>query len=172
MCGSDLCVLRRWGSVRWGEVCVSEVCGSEGGEVRCVDRRSKTVKGGRKTHRRSAFGSVIGLPWRIGDEVRWGDVWIGGLNRSKVEGKLIVGLRLARWSDYHEGLAVRWARRDRSRLDWRLVRGWALSFSRSLSLLRVEGNGLKVKWICKTISGSNEQNFGQTEIIFRKFYFL
>ena len=43
-------------------VWIELVCGSEGGEVRCVDRRSKTVKGGRKTHRGSAFGSVIGLP--------------------------------------------------------------------------------------------------------------
>ena len=122
-------------------------------------------------------------------------------NRSKVEGKLTVGLPKARWSDHREGSAVRWARRDRSGtnsafgswldrrlvlwLDRRLVRGWidvwfahwigvwfvALSFSRSLSLLRMEGNGLKVKWICKMISGSNEQNFGQTEIIFQKFYF-
>ena len=48
---------------------------------------------------------------------------------------------------------------------------WALSFFGSLSLLRMEGNGLKVKWICKMISESNEQNFNQTEIIFRKFYF-
>ena len=51
-----------------------------------------------------------------------------------------------------------------------LVR-WALSFFGSLSLLHMEGNGLKVKWICKMISESNEQNFNQTEIIFRKFYF-
>ena len=35
-------------------------------------------------------------------------------NRSKVEGKLIVGLPKARWSDYREGSAVRWARRDQS----------------------------------------------------------
>ena len=162
--GSDVHVDQTWGSVtvhrRWG----------------CVDRRS---------------------------------------NRSKVEGKLTMGLPKARWSDYREGSAVRWARHDRSGtnsafgswldrwlvlwLDRRLVRGWidvwfahwicvwfmalsfsrslsllvcwALSFSGSLSLLRMEGNGLKVKWICKMISGSNEQNFGQTEIIFRKFYF-
>ena len=51
-----------------------------------------------------------------------------------------------------------------------LVR-WALSFFCFLSLLHVEGNGLKVKWICKTISRSNEQNFSQTEIIFQKFYY-
>ena len=51
-----------------------------------------------------------------------------------------------------------------------LVR-WGVWFSGSLSLLHVEGNGLKVKWICKMISRSNEANFGQTEIIFRKFYF-
>ena len=78
----------RWGEVRW-----------------CVDRRSKTVKGGRKTHRGFAFGSVIELPWRIGGEVSsawpgvgWIDVsgWIGGQGG-----------------------------------------GWALSFSHSLSLLRV-----------------------------------
>ena len=65
--------------------------------------------------------------------------------------------------------------------NWRLDRSfsgllsllvhWVLSFSGSLSLLRVEGNGLKVKWICKMISGSNEANFGQTEMNFRKFYF-
>ena len=41
----------------------------------------------------------------------------------------------------------------------------------SFFLLQVEGNGLKVKWIYKTIFRSNEQNFGQTEIIFQKFYF-
>ena len=72
-------------------------------------------------------------------------------------------------------------------LDRRLVRGWIgvwfaelfLSLALSLSfgsvssffLLHVEGNGLKVKWIYKTIFRSNEQNFGQTEIIFQKFYF-
>ena len=61
--------------------------------------------------------------------------------------------------------------RDRSFGRSLYFRGWALSFSGSLSLLRVEGNGLKVKWICKMISGSNEQNFSQTEIIFQKFYF-
>ena len=106
------------------------------------------------------------------------------LNRSKVEGKLTVGLPKARWSNYREGSAMRWARRDRSGLDRCLVRWSAfLSLSRSfgslssfflslsLSLLHVEGNGLKVKLICKTISRSNEQNFGQTEITFRKFYF-
>ena len=61
--------------------------------------------------------------------------------------------------------------RDRSFGRSLYFRGWALSFSGSLSLLRVEGNGLKVKWICKMISESNEQNFSQTEIIFQKFYF-
>ena len=45
-----------------------------------------------------------------------------------------------------------------------------LSFSLSFFCAWPE-NGLKVKWKCKTISGSNEYNFGQTEIIFRKFYF-
>ena len=61
-------------------------------------------------------------------------------NRSKVEGKLTVGLPKARWSDHREGSAVRWARRDRSGtnsvfgswldrrlvlwLDRHLVRGW------------------------------------------------
>ena len=154
MCGSEV----EFGEVRWGDV-----CGSEGGEVRCVDRRSKTVKGGRKTHRGSAFGSVIGLRWRIGGEVRWGDVWIGGLKRSMVEGKLTVGLRLARWSNYREGLAVRWARCD---LEWAgsvwvaglVVKEVAeLFLSLTLSLFCAWlGNGLKVKWKCKTISGSNE----------------
>ena len=51
-----------------------------------------------------------------------------------------------------------------------LVR-WGVWFSGSLSLLSVKGNGLKVKWICKMISGSNKANFGQTEMNFRKFYF-
>ena len=109
--GSDLCVDRTcvWigGGVRWGEVCGSDLC---------VDRRWGEVRWG---------------------EVRWG-VWIGGVKRSTVEGKLTVGLRLARWSDYREGSEVRWARRDP---EWAgsvwVVDGWALSFSRSLSLLRV-----------------------------------
>ena len=95
------------GGVRWGEVCGSDLC---------VDRRWGEVRWG---------------------EVRWG-VWIGGVKRSTVEGKLTVGLRLARWSDYREGSEVRWARRDP---EWAgsvwVVDGWALSFSRSLSLLRV-----------------------------------
>ena len=127
-------------------------------------------------------------------------------NWSKVEGKLTVGLPKARWSDYREGSAVRWARHDRSgtksafasqwwigvwdacwsafgslydrRLDrslslsrsLRLVR-CVLSFCGSLSLLCVWGKCLKVKWFCKMIFGSNEANFGQTEIIFRKIYF-
>ena len=47
-----------------------------------------------------------------------------------------------------------------------------LSLSLALSLFCTwPGNGLKVKWKCKTISGSKALNFGQTEIIFRKFYF-
>ena len=47
-----------------------------------------------------------------------------------------------------------------------------LSLSLALSLFCAwPGNGLKVKWKCKTISGSKALNFGQTEIIFRKFYF-
>ena len=33
------------------------------------------------------------------------------------------------------------------------------------------GNRLKVKQLCKMISGSTSVNFGQTEIIFRKIYF-
>ena len=160
--GSDVHVDQTWGSVtvhrRWG----------------CVDRRS---------------------------------------NRSKVEGKLTVGLPKARWSDYREGSAVRWVRRDRSRMKSAFASQWwigvwdarwlafglligvwftlwsafgsfslslslslrlvrcVLSFCGSLSLLCVWGKCLKVKWFCKMISESNEANFGQTEIIFRKIYF-
>ena len=33
------------------------------------------------------------------------------------------------------------------------------------------GNRLKIKRLCKMISGSTSVNFGQTEIIFRKIYF-
>ena len=47
-----------------------------------------------------------------------------------------------------------------------------LSLSLALSLFCAwPGSGLKVKWKCKTISESKALNFGQTEIIFRKFYF-
>ena len=69
---------------------------------------------------------------------------------------------------------------DRSRLRrcWVLVRSLfrAVSLSLSLSLALSlfctwPGNGLKVKWFCKMISESNEANFGQTEMVFRKFYF-
>ena len=139
---------------------------------------------------------------------RWGCVdWRS--NRSKVEGKLTVGLPKAWWSDYCEGSAVRWARRDRSGTKSAFASQWwigvwdarwsafgslcdrrldhslslsrsrslhlvrcVLSFCGSLSLLRVWGKCLKVKWFCKMISESNEANFGQTEIIFRKIYFL
>ena len=99
------------------------------------------------------------------------------------------------FSRFNEGLqsreAPRWLRSARcfarSRWSWWTILADDLgdwSFGRSLyfvaelflslalSLFCVWlGNGLKVKWNCKTISGSNEQNFGQTEIIFRKFYF-
>ena len=70
------------GGVWWGEVrCVYQRC-VDRREVRwgASDWRSKTVNRGRKTHRGSTFGSVIGLPWRIGGEVSstWPGVgWIG-----------------------------------------------------------------------------------------------
>ena len=56
-------------------------------------------------------------------------------------------------------------------IDVWFVAGSAFGSLSSFFLLHVEGNGLKVKWIYKTIFRSNEQNFGQTEIIFQKFYF-
>ena len=118
VCGSDLCVDRRWGEVRWGVWIVG------------VDRTCVWIKGGVR------WGVCLEGVW-IEGEVRLG-VWIRGVKRSTVEGKLTVGLRLARWSDYREGSEVRWARRDP---EWAgsvwVVDGWALSFSRSLSLLRV-----------------------------------
>ena len=57
---------------------------------------------------------------------------------------------------------------------------WALSFfcsrgfflSVALSLFcACYGKCLKVKQLCKMISGSTSANFGQTKIIFRKIYF-
>ena len=97
--------LARWSDYREGSV-----------ERWCVDRRSKTVKGGRKTHRGFAFGSVIELPWRIGGEVS--SVWVAGLVVKEMA-ELFLSLTLS------------------------LFCAWL-------------GNGLKVKWKCKTISGSNE----------------
>ena len=74
--------------------------------------------------------------------------------------------------------AIKWVRRSRSRflgsrfLFFLSLCASELFLSLALSLFCAWlGNGLKVKWNCKTISESNEQNFGQTEIIFRKFYF-
>ena len=69
-------------------------------------------------------------------------VWIGGVKRSTGEGKLTVGLRLARWSNYREGedrmaeLGVTRSELDRCEwLDRCECSGWALLFlSLSLSL--------------------------------------
>ena len=54
---------------------------------------------------------------------RWGCVDRRS-NRSKVEGKLTVGLPKARWSDYREGSAVRWVRRDRSGMKSAFASQW------------------------------------------------
>ena len=127
------------GGVRWGEVrwgvWIGLVCGSEVG-------------------------------W---GEVRWGEgrwgVWIGGVKRSTGEGKLTMGLCLARWSNYRDGedrmaeLGVTRSELDRCEwLDRCECSGWALFFLLlSLSLFRMwPGNGLKWKWKCKTIFGSKE----------------
>ena len=62
------------------------------------------------------IGSNVHVDWTWGSVIvhrRWGCVDRRS-NRSKVEGKLTVGLTKARWSDYCEGSAVRWAQRDRS----------------------------------------------------------
>ena len=74
--------------------------------------------------------------------------------------------------------AIEWVRQSRSRflgsrfLFFLSLCASELFLSLALSLFCAWlGNGLKVKWNCKTISESNEQNFGQTEIIFRKFNF-
>ena len=87
----------------------------------------------------------------IGGKVRWG-VWIEGVKQLTGEGKLTVGLRLGRWSDYHEGedqlakLGV-----TRSELDWcewldpcEFVAELS-SFSRSLALLRMTQKWFEVK---------------------------
>ena len=115
------------GGVRWGEVCGSDLC---------VDRRWGEVRWG---------------------EVRWG-VWIGGVKRSTGEGKLTMGLCLARWSNYRDGedrmaeLGV--TRSELDRCEWLMAE---LFLSLALSLFCAwPGNGLKVKWKCKTIFGSKE----------------
>ena len=51
------------------------------------------------------------------------------------------------------------------------LRGFFLSVALSLFCV-CYGKCLKVKRLCKMISGSTSANFGQTEIIFRKKYFL
>ena len=84
-------------------------------------------------------GSEVRWGEVCGSEVRWGEVrwvvWIGGVKRSTVEGKLTVGLRLAQWSNYREGedrmaeLGVTRSELDQCEwLDRCECSGWALSF--------------------------------------------
>ena len=129
---------------------------------------------------------MIKLPWRIGGEVSsaWSEwdkigvcfvvvdrrllrfdapVWISicFVVMDRHLGRSLIGVWFALWSVF--GSFFLW-------LALTFVR-WVLSFCGSLSLLRVWGKCLKVKWFCKMIFRSNEANFGQKEIIFRKFYF-
>ena len=82
------------------------------GEVRCVDRRCKTVNRRRKTHHESVFGLVIGLAGSVIDwlSLAWPRVsWIGCICLDRCEFvaelSLTVGLCLAWWSDYRKGEA-------------------------------------------------------------------
>ena len=161
--GSDVHVDRTWGSVimhrRWGDVWIEGRIGQRWKEnspwvfLKLDDRT--TVK-----------------DWR------WGELGVTGVGRNQrllrsggsafgtlVDRRLVhfvIGVWFTLWSAF--GSFGVW-------LALSFVR-WVLSFCGSLSLLRVWGKCLKVKWFCKMISGSNEANFGQTEIIFLKFYFL
>ena len=145
------CVLRRWGSVtvhrRWGDVW-------SGGQI------------GQRWKENS--------PWiflKLGDRTtvkdqQWGELGVTGVGQNR---------RLLRWLDWHllrwldwrlvrEEIGVCFATMDRRSVRWsafgsltdrRLDRSfsgslsllvrWVFSFSGSLSLLRVEGNSLKVK---------------------------
>ena len=82
---------------------------------------------------------------------RWGCVDRRS-NRSKVEGKLTVGLPKARWSDYREGSAVRWARHDWSGTKSAFASQWWISVCfavvdrRSLRFGAVFGSAFASQW--------------------------
>ena len=65
---------------------------------------------------------------------------------------------------FSSSLFVIWA------LSFFCSRGFFISVALSLFCACYE-KCLKVKRLCKMISGSTSANFGQTEIIFRKIYF-
>ena len=80
----------------------------------------------------------------------------------------IVGLELSLWSLAKSLLPL--SLRSGLSLSLFCSRGFFLSVALSL-FCACYGKCLKVKRLCKMISGSTSANFGQTEIIFRKIYF-
>ena len=165
--GGSVTVHRRWGDVwigarigqRWKEKS-SWVFLKLGDRTTVKDRRwgELDMTGMGRNRRLLCSGGSAFASWRNRRLVR----------RWSAFGTL-ADSRLVRWSAFGSLCDRRW-----SFFLWlalSFVR-WVLSFCGSLSLLRVWGKCLKVKWFCKMISESNEANFGQTEIIFRKFYFL
>ena len=118
-------------------------------------------------------------PWiflKLGDRTtvkdrRWGELGVGPNRRLLRSGGSVFGMladrRLVRRCD---------RRLDRSLSLWRCICSLSafccVLFAECVSLFfACYGKCLKVKWLCKMISGSTSANFGQTKIIFRKIYF-
>ena len=109
---------------------------------------------------------TIGFDGRARQSEEWVcDLTIGALLDERAR-SWVFWVRRSSWIDLAFACAGCWC-------DLSSVLSLSLSLSLALSLFCAwPGNGLKVKWFCKMIFGSNEANFGQTEMVFRKFYFL
>ena len=160
--GSDVHVDRSWGSVtvhrRWG----------------CVDRRSNRSKVEEKLTGSAVRWARCDQSGGLAFASQW---WID--RRSLRSGGFAFGTladqRFVRWSAFRSqvwsafgSVSLSLVANDLS-LSLRLVVcfrcfGWVCFF-------HTYGNRLKVKQVCKMISGSTSVNFGQTKIIFRKIYF-
>ena len=150
------CVLRRWGSVtvhrRWGDVWI----GGRIGQRWMENSPWVFLKLGDRT--------IVKDRW-------WGELGVTGVGRNRHllrSGGSVFGT-LADRRLVHFVIGV-WIVLSLARSLFCSLSSFFLWLS--LSLLRVWGKCLKVKWFCKMIFGSNEANFCQKEIIFRKFYFL
>ena len=149
------------------------MCGSE----------VESVKGGRKTHR---IGGEVSLAWLEWDQIgvcfavvdrrllRFGAVF-----GSVFASQWWIGIWDARWLTFGSligvwfvGLIGVWIVLSLSRYICLLSVFCCVLFAECVSLFcTCYGNRLKIKRLCKMISGSTSVNFGQTEIIFRKIYF-